>query len=217
MTISEIVSSRLKELFKDETQSEVAEKLNMTQGNISRLVNGEQDPKLDTLIKISHIYHVSIDWILGLKDDRNIDSINTASLDYSQVFLVLAKLEETKTLVPAQPTDTVIEDFGDEDADGDVDDTVTTEGANYDLLKINDPTISFLLRRRMKLIDVDQSIYDDWIERHLPEYKGIGLLNCDDNLKKFMNENRTGNADGDWSSSLAEYSKKIRGEGEKDE
>lgn len=216
MTLSEIVSSRLKELFKNETQIEVAQKLNMTQGNISRLVNGEQDPKLDTLIKISQIYHVSIDWILGLKDSREVDSINTESMDYSQVFLVLAKLEETKTIIPAQPTETVIEDFGDEDAD-EANESVTTEGANYDLLKINDPTISFLLRRRMKLIDVDQSIYDDWKEKHLSEYQGIGLLNCDEALKKYMNDSRTGNIDGDWSSSLAEYSKKIKGKGENDE
>lgn len=212
MTLSEIVSSRLKDLFKDETQTDVAEKLNMTQGNISRLVNGEQDPKLDTLIKISRIYHVSIDWILGLKNDRNIDSINTESMDYSQVFLILAKLQETKTITPAQPTDTVVEDFGDEDAD-EASDSITTEGANYDLLRINDPTISFLLRRRMKLIDVDQSIYEDWKEKHLPEYQGIGLLPCDEALKKYMIEERTGNADGDWSSSLAEYSKKIKNEG----
>lgn len=81
----DVVSSRLKELFVDETDAETASKLLMTQGNLNKIKNGKQTPSLDTLRLISEKYHVSVDWILGLKDDKDVNAINVENLDYSQV------------------------------------------------------------------------------------------------------------------------------------
>lgn len=63
----DVVSSRLKELFADETDAETASKLLMIQGNLNKIKNGKQTPSLDTLRLISEKYHVSVDWILGAK------------------------------------------------------------------------------------------------------------------------------------------------------
>jgi transcriptional regulator with XRE-family HTH domain len=217
----DVVSSRLKELFADETDAETASKLLMTQGNLNKIKNGKQTPSLDTLRLISEKYHVSVDWILGLKDDRDVNAINVENLDYSQVFEVMDRLQISRTIIPARITELIKStddenDSSDENADEGM--SVSTEGVDYDLLRINDPVLSFMLRRRVMLRAVDQSLLDDWKEKHLPEYQGLQLLEGDDSMKEYMSGRRTGDSDGDWSTSLAEYiNKKKKEKGGKDE
>lgn len=43
----------------------------MTQGNVSKLLSGPQQPTLDTLYRIADVYCVSVDWLLGLSDRKN--------------------------------------------------------------------------------------------------------------------------------------------------
>lgn len=213
-SLLDIISSRLKVLFADENDDKAANKLHMSHGNLNNIKNGRQTPTIDTLKLISEKYHVSVDWILGLKDDRDVNAINLDSLDYRQIFMILDKLYENKTLVPAQPTEKVL-DFGDEDTEDDnveqeTEPSVSTEGVDYDLLRVNDPTLSFMLRRRMKLIEYDPSLYNDWVEKHLPEYKGLPIFECSDEMKEYLSKHRTGNSDGDWSTCLTEYFKKKK-------
>lgn len=52
------------------TQAEIAEKLHVTRQTISNWEKGESYPDLDTLVKISDIYKVSIDSLL--KGDKNL-------------------------------------------------------------------------------------------------------------------------------------------------
>lgn len=47
-------------------QKEVAKILNVNQGNYSRYEKGTLTPTTDTLIEVSKLYNVSIDYILGL-------------------------------------------------------------------------------------------------------------------------------------------------------
>lgn len=175
-------------------------------------------PTLDTLKLISQKYQVSVDWILGLKDDRGIHSISVENLDYSQVFMVMDKLQVNEAIIPAQAVEAV-KNSADEneisDENSDEDHSVFTKGVDYDLFRINDPVLSFILRRRGKLIEVDQSLLDDWKEKHLPEYRGLPLLQGNDAMKEYMNSRRTGNSDGDWSTSLAEYTRKNKDQGDK--
>ena len=211
-SLLDVISSRLKELFAGETDAVAADKLRMTQGNLNKIKNGKQTPMLDTLKLISQKYHVSVDWILGLKDDRDVHSINIENLDYSQVFMVMDKLQVNQTVMPAQ-ADEAVRSATDENLDKSR--SVSTKGVDYDLFRINDPVLSFMLRRRGKLIEVDQSLLDDWKEKHLPEYRGLPLLQGNDAMKEYMNSRRTGNSDGDWSTSLAEYTRKNKDEGDK--
>ena len=179
---------------------------------MNKIKNGKQTPTLDTLKLISQKYHVSVDWILGLKDDRDVHSINIEHLDYSQVFMVMDKLQVNQTVMPAQ-ADEAVRSATDENLDESR--SVSTKGVDYDLFRINDPVLSFILRRRGKLIEVDQSLLDDWKEKHLPEYRGLPLLEGSDAMEEYMSSRRTGNSDGDWSTSLAEYIRKNKDEGRK--
>jgi Predicted transcriptional regulators len=64
---------RIKDLREDSDmpQREVARLLNMSQKGYSKYETGENDVPTAVLIKLSLIYHVSVDYILGLTDERN--------------------------------------------------------------------------------------------------------------------------------------------------
>ncbi len=65
--LNKIISERLSKAFGNDTQDVTARKLCMTQGNVSKLVNGEQMPTVDTLVEVSRAYNVSVDWLVGVK------------------------------------------------------------------------------------------------------------------------------------------------------
>lgn len=57
----EITKERLGELFKNESQEAVGKKLNMTQGNVSKLLTGKQQPTVDGIDKeLPMVTHVGI-------------------------------------------------------------------------------------------------------------------------------------------------------------
>ena len=53
---------------KDWTQTDMAKKLNCSQQVYSNYELGQRDIPTDVLIKLAKIHHVSVDYILGLKD-----------------------------------------------------------------------------------------------------------------------------------------------------
>lgn len=53
---------------KDWTQTDMAKKLNCSQQVYSNYELGQRDIPTDILIKLAKIHHVSVDYILGLKD-----------------------------------------------------------------------------------------------------------------------------------------------------
>ena len=120
-----------------------------------------------------------------------------------QVFVLIDKLYENKTIEPASLTETIktSDSYDEVDSEEVLDDSqqISTVGIDYDLIRINDPALSFMLRRRVKLIEVDFNIFDDWKEKHLKEYKGIPLLICDEKMRKYLLSHRTGETDGDLS------------------
>ena len=216
---SRFVSDRLKELFADETDAITASRLYMTQGNLNKIKNGRQALTVDNLRLISETYHVSADWILGLKEGRAINNIDLDRLDYSQVFVHIDKLYENKTIEPASLTETIktSDSYDEVDSEEVLDDSqqISTVGIDYDLIRINDPALSFMLRRRVKLIEVDFNIFDDWKEKHLKEYKGIPLLICDEKMRKYLLSHRTGETDGDLIETLRNYANLLlKNEGE---
>ena len=62
--LNKTISGRLAKAFGNDTQDVIARKLGMTQGNVSKLVNGEQMPTVDTLVEVSKAYNVSVDWLV---------------------------------------------------------------------------------------------------------------------------------------------------------
>ena len=136
-----------------------------------------------------------------------------------QVFVLIDKLYENKTIEPASLTETIktSDSYDEVDSEEVLDDSqqISTVGIDYDLIRINDPALSFMLRRRVKLIEVDFNIFDDWKEKHLKEYKGIPLLICDEKMRKYLLSHRTGETDGDLIETLRNYANLLlKNEGE---
>ena len=65
-------NERLKELREDKdlTQSKVAHDLNIDQRSISFYEKGKFEPNLDTLINFSIYFGVSVDYLLGLTNEK---------------------------------------------------------------------------------------------------------------------------------------------------
>ena len=64
------MQNRLKELRKSRhiTQEELGDKISVTQQNISKYENDVYEIPVDVLVKASHCFNVSIEYLLGLTD-----------------------------------------------------------------------------------------------------------------------------------------------------
>ena len=56
---------------RDWTQTDVANRLNMTQTGYSKYERGERDIPTDVLIQLANLYHTSVDYLLGLTKNPN--------------------------------------------------------------------------------------------------------------------------------------------------
>ena len=65
---------RIRDLREDHdmTQKQVAAKLNCSQQVYSNYELGQRDIPTDILIKLSALYHVSVDYLLGISQDPRI-------------------------------------------------------------------------------------------------------------------------------------------------
>ena len=90
--LKEQVSRHLTEVFQGETQETTARKLNTTQGNVSKWVSGSQVPTSDMLCEISKAYKVSVDWILGISSQKEIDGVVLEKLTYEQITRIVDAL-----------------------------------------------------------------------------------------------------------------------------
>lgn len=86
------VSRQLGEVFRGETQETTARKLNTTQGNVSKWVSGSQIPTTDMLYEIAKAYKVSVDWILGISPQKEIDGVVLEKLTYEQITRIVDAL-----------------------------------------------------------------------------------------------------------------------------
>lgn len=69
------IGNRIKELRKEKgmTQTQLAEKLNMTKSIVSAYETDVKSPSYNSLIKISEIFNVTTDYLLGTENRKSID------------------------------------------------------------------------------------------------------------------------------------------------
>lgn len=70
-----MVYKRIRDLREDRdlTQKEISKKLNCSQQVYSNYELGQRDIPTDILIKLSMLYNVSVDYILGITDNPTIN------------------------------------------------------------------------------------------------------------------------------------------------
>ena len=56
------------------TQTQLAKKIGTSNVTICRYLTGERVPRLDVITKIADVFKISLDYLLGLSDDKNIQN-----------------------------------------------------------------------------------------------------------------------------------------------
>ncbi len=214
--ILETVAARLSEAFGNDTQEVTARKLNTTQGNVSKWITGQQMPTSDFLIEIAKAYDVSIDWLLGLSEVKDVDGVSLEKLTYEQAARVIdylikmgtvevPDLNELSSSVDPEGNYKAIVDELDE---GTEDETKPRPVYDSDLLRVNDRALSHILRRRLKMYEIGEDYADLWRENTLPVFKGVRVVVNSENLRSVLdNKNWPTFKDGDWVSTIEELSK----------
>lgn len=97
--------NRLRELRKENkyTLEEIADKLNITSMSLSRYERNEREPRGEILFKLSKIYNVSPDYLLGWSDIRNPEKELNKKQESDPIFFSL--YEEVKELSLEQKED----------------------------------------------------------------------------------------------------------------
>ena len=86
----ELFAIRLKKLRESMhlTQNQFGALLNIAQTTLSSYEKGSKTPNIDTLCNIAEKCNVSIDWLCGRTDLKNVEHFNT----YSEVFQAIVKV-----------------------------------------------------------------------------------------------------------------------------
>lgn len=68
----EIFSQRIKKARNNTglTQMEVCKEINILQSKLAKIETGSQEPDLEILGELADFYNVSIDWLLGTKNQK---------------------------------------------------------------------------------------------------------------------------------------------------
>lgn len=88
------VGNRIKELRASQkiTQNDFASRLGVTKSAISSYENGSRLPSYDILIKISRIFKVSTDYLLGCVDDKS-QTVNVSGLTEKQIVSIRSSID----------------------------------------------------------------------------------------------------------------------------
>lgn len=183
--LKEQVSRHLTEVFQGETQETTARKLNTTQGNVSKWVSGSQVPTSDMLCEISKAYKVSVDWILGISSQKEIDGVVLEKLTYEQITRIVdALIQNNNFSIPNLAELTPNEIEYEEDENGESVPIPPVPQYDSDYIKVNDRLLSYLLRRRYKIQLTGEDMLDMWKENKLPNFMGLKLLKYDGSVEE---------------------------------
>lgn len=89
--------NNLKELRKKYgmTQKDLADKIGVTKSVVSYYELQERTPSPEVLIKLSNVFHVSTDFLLGIEHKHTVD-VSNLSEDEIQLIVQMIKLFESK-------------------------------------------------------------------------------------------------------------------------
>ena len=146
-----IIRRRLKETFGGESQEFTAGRLNVVQGTISKLLTGSQTLTLEMAYNIALEYGVSVDWLLGLSDEKHVSKI--AETDYATAARVLIDLQRFGAIFPLNETDD-------------------------DSFQIYDYLLLHLYMKGAKLMKLDKNYYKDWVKTQLNMFSDKKILHA---------------------------------------
>lgn len=85
------------------TQTQLAKKIGTSNVTICRYLTCERLPRLDVVTKIADVFNISLDYLLGLSDDKNVqNSDGNYDLDIAMSIGKLYSLDENSHLSKSQ-------------------------------------------------------------------------------------------------------------------
>lgn len=151
---ADVLKRRLKETFGSDSQETIGGKLNMTQGNVSKLISGAQIPTLETVYHVAEEYDVSVDWLLGLSDRKSVDR-SAGKVTYATAVRAISSLKINGA-------------------------TLTYQKNTKDMdLQLSDPLLVALVRKAMALMDTDLDFFQGWLNTKLSMFENKPLIDCE--------------------------------------
>lgn len=197
--LNEILQERLTMTFSGETQEVTANRLNTTQGNVSKWKSGQQVPTTDMLYVISKTYKVSVDWLLGISDEPEIDGLVLEKLTYEQAAKVLDRLIKNNTIEIPNLVEVADEKGLHTYVDmktGDIEDACPIYDSDH--IKIKDRLLAYIMRRRQLLSNPELNMLDVWCDK-LEPFHGVHLLKYNEVLEQAIDANSPAQFhEGDW-------------------
>lgn len=148
----DVFVKRFSEVVGNDSQETIANRLHMTQGNVSKIIAGRQMPKLDTVYLISEEYNVSVDWLLGLSEEKQIIQMSSNMLSYATAVDTVMALECHGSEIQEIPREDKI------------------------IVNIKDPLFFTLLKKSRSLRNTDFEMYDAWKKDKLSQFADKPIL-----------------------------------------
>lgn len=145
-----VIKKRLKEAVNGDVQDMIAEKLHVSQSTVSKILSGSQQPTTEVLFNISETYGVSIDWLLGRSDIKQIET--AAELSYAEAIQDILELSKKGAV--------------------EFIDFKNGKGSNVKALVVKDPLMLRLLTTGTNLQKADDISCESWIQDRLGLFRG---------------------------------------------
>lgn len=165
----QILAKRLKELRESMnlTQSQFGDLINVAQTTLSPYENGSKTPNIDTLYNIAEKCDISMDWLCGRTNLKNIENFDS----YSDVFKTIVKLCKSVKF-------SIIEDSN----------NVYKNDVSQHYLEPGNTIVNDFLNRWRKVKEIyddktiDEETYDTVVNSLIERYKDIEIIYDDDKL-----------------------------------
>lgn len=168
---ADVTLERILELKGNDTQDAFGKKIKMSQANVSKMLKGTP-PSAATLIEIAKAYHVSVDWLLGLSEQKeHTSNLDVSNLTYSDVMAVIDKLYENGTIQMGYDYNS----YGNESDPG--------------MLLVQDKILLFLLEGMDKLSGDNADIAGLWKDKTYKAFSNTPLLQWSEKVATIYKQN----------------------------
>ena len=174
---SNITLERIKELKGNDSQEVFAQRIHTTQSNISKMLKGMAPPSAATLTELAKAYHVSVDWLLGLSDEKESEkkvqshNLTAENVTYADAMAVLEVLYQK----------------------GSIDVGYDNNGFNSEpdpsTIYVKDKVIAYFLDNRFRYSGGSQNIYDIWMKQAMEIYDKHLFLHWTDSINAVYEQN----------------------------
>ena len=172
----ELFAIRLKKLRESMhlTQNQFGALLNIAQTTLSSYEKGSKTPNIDTLCNIAEKCNVSIDWLCGRTDLKNVENFNT----YSEVFQAIVKVCKNVKF-------SIIEDSN----------VISNNDISQNYLEPGNAIVNDFFDRWRKVKEIyddktiDDETYESVVNSIINRYKHIKIIYDDNRIQAFNSPN----------------------------